>query len=78
MKLRKSRFKSLTLEEFKRRIYSEPKPKEWRKGQFVFNRIEQLYGNVAREVQHEDCIDCFYDDSAIEEFIKCAHARYHL
>ena len=78
MKLRKSRFKSLTLEEIKRRIYSEPKPIEWRNGQFVFNRIEQLYGDVARQVQHEDCIDCFYDDSAIEEFIKCAHARYHL
>ena len=77
MKLKKSRFKSLTLEEFKRRIYSEPQPKEWRKGQFVFNRIEQLYGDVARKVQHEDYIDCFYNDSAIEEFIKCAHARYH-
>ena len=78
MKLKKSRFKSLTLEEFKRRIYSEPKPKEWRKGQFIFNRIEQLYGNVARQVQHEDGIDCFYNDSVIEEFIKCAHARYNL
>lgn len=77
MKLKKSRFKSLTLEEFTRRIYSEPKPKEWRKGQFVFNRIEQLYG-VARQVQFKDCIDCFYNDSAIEEFIKCAHARHHL
>ena len=72
----KSTFKSLTLEEFKRRIYDEPRPKELRKGQFVFNRIEQLYG-VARKVQFEDCIDCFYNDAAIEEFIKCAYARYH-
>lgn len=72
----KSTFKSLTLEEFKSKIYSEPKPEEWRKGQFVFNRIEQLYG-VARKVQFEDCIDCFYNDAAIEDFIKCAHARYH-
>ena len=38
-------------------------PKEWRKGQKVFNVIEELYGNVAREVQFIDGVDCFYDDS---------------
>lgn len=76
MKSKKLRFKSLTLEAFKRSIYSEPKPEEWRKGQFVFNRIQQLYG-VAHKVQFEDCIDCFYNDEAIEDFINCAYARYH-
>ena len=38
-------------------------PKSWRKGQKVFNTIEDLYGNVAREVQLIDGVDCFYDDS---------------
>ena len=38
-------------------------PKDWRKGQKVFNVIEDLYGNVAREVQFIDGVDCFYDDS---------------
>ena len=38
-------------------------PKSWRKGQKVFNVIEELYGNVAREVQFIDGVDCFYDDS---------------
>lgn len=38
-------------------------PKEWRKGQKVFNVIDRLYGNVARDVQFIDGVDCFYDDS---------------
>ena len=42
-------------------------PKSWRKGQKVFNTIEDLYGDVAREVQFIDGVDCFYDDS--EEMI---------
>ena len=37
-------------------------PKSWRKGQKVFNVIEELYGNVARDVQFIDNVDCFYDD----------------
>ena len=37
-------------------------PKNWRKGQKVFNVIEELYGNVARDVQFIDGVDCFYDD----------------
>ena len=38
-------------------------PKAWRKGQKVFNVIDKLYGNVARDVQFIDGVDCFYDDS---------------
>ena len=38
-------------------------PKNWRKGQKVFNVIEDLYGDVARQVQMVDGVDCFYDDS---------------
>ena len=37
-------------------------PKNWRKGQKVFNVIEELYGGVARDVQFIDGVDCFYDD----------------
>lgn len=45
-------------------------PKEWRRGQSVFNVIDDVWG-VAREVQFDGC-DCFYNDSIIQEFIdKC-------
>ena len=48
------------------------KPKNWRNGQFVFNYIDSGYG-VARAAQFDKGVDCFYDDTAIEEFIKvCA------
>lgn len=48
------------------------KPKDWRKGQFVFNYIDANY-DVARAVQFEDKVDCFFRDDKIDEFIeKCA------
>ena len=40
-----------------------------RKGQAIFNYVDENYGPVARQVQFEDGIDCFYDDSKIDEFI---------
>ena len=58
----------MTLEEFKSSIYNVEKPSYWREGQFVFNTIDSLYG-VARIVQFNDGIDCFYDDSKINQFI---------
>lgn len=58
----------MTLEEFKNSIYSIEKPSNWRDGQFVFNTIDRLYG-VARAVQFNDRIDCFYDNSKIDQFI---------
>ena len=58
----------MTLEEFKNSIYSIEKPSDWRDGQFVFNTIDKLY-KVARKVQFENKIDCFYDDSKINQFI---------
>ena len=58
----------MTLEEFKNSIYSIEKPSNWRNGQFVFNTIDKLY-KVARKVQFENKIDCFYDDSKINQFI---------
>ena len=64
----------MTLEEFKNLIYSIEKPSHWREGQFVFNTIDSLYG-VARAVQFEDGIDCFYDNSKIDQFINACYNR---
>lgn len=51
------------------------RPKEWRKGQFVFNYINMKYGEVARDVQFIDKIDCFYRDECIEDFIVAVWQR---
>lgn len=59
----------MTIEELRNQIFSVPIPKNWRKGQFVFNRVEKLFGDVARKVQFVDNIDCFYMDSAIDAFL---------
>ena len=64
----------MTLEEFKNSIYSIEKPSNWRDGQFVFNTIDKLY-KVARKVQFENNIDCFYDDSKINQFINACYNR---
>ena len=50
------------------------KPKWSRNGQFVFNYIDCVYG-VARDVQYKDKVDCFYDDTKIDEFIKLSAER---
>lgn len=59
-----------TIQDLKKEVMDamESKPKEWRRGQFVFNYIDETYG-VARAVQFEDGIDCFYNDDAIDDFI---------
>lgn len=64
----------MTLEEFKADIGKtiETYPSNWRKGQKVFNFIDEKY-HVARKVQFIDKIDCFYDDSQIEEFINACY-----
>ena len=64
----------MTLEEFKASIYNVEKPSDWREGQFVFNTIDSLYG-VARTVQFNDEIDCFYDNSKINQFIIACYNR---
>lgn len=51
------------------------RPKEWREGQFVFNYINMKYGDVARDVQFIDKVDCFYRDDLIEDFTKCVWKR---
>lgn len=67
-------------DEFKKEVYDlvEQCPKYWRKGQAVFNVLDTVpeYKNVARRVQFEDGVDCFYNDDAIDDFL--LHAYYHL
>ena len=67
----------LTEQEFKQNILDEVEkcPKEWRKGQAVFNIIDEKY-RVARKVQFEDKVDCFFNDSKVDEFIDLAYKQY--
>lgn len=41
----------------------------WRWGQIVFNYIDVVYG-VARIVQFDDHVDCFYNNTLVEPFIE--------
>lgn len=62
----------MTAQELKKVVYSNPKPKAWRDGQFVFNTIDRTYG-VAREAQFEYRVDCFFRDDKIDDFLEvCA------
>lgn len=65
-----------TYDEFVQDVWSlvEDCPKSWRKGQSVFNVIDDTYG-VARIVQFEDHVDCFYDDTKIDEFMQKAYEK---
>lgn len=61
----------MTYEEFKGDVFKNIKnlPNNWRKGQKVFNYIESKYG-IARAIQFEHKIDCFYKDDLIESFLE--------
>ena len=63
-----------TLEEFKKEVLTamEGRPEWSRKGQFVFNYIDEVY-HVARTVQFKGGIDCFHNDNNIDAFIECAY-----
>lgn len=60
----------MTIQDLREEVYEamKEKPQNWRKGQFVFNYIDAVYG-VAREVQCKDGIDCFYNDDNIYAFL---------
>jgi hypothetical protein len=58
----------MTVEELRKEIYSHEKPKGWREGQFVFNMVNKLY-DVARDVQFDYGVDCYYDDNQIDVFL---------
>ena len=64
----------MTYEEFRGDVFKNIKnlPSNWRKGQKVFNYIESKY-KIARIVQFEKNIDCFYKDNLIDEFLEKAY-----
>ena len=63
--------------DFWKEIFKRPEdiPTDWRLGQYVFNIVEGKYGSVARKVQFQDGIDCFYDDTRVEDFLKAVYSR---
>ena len=69
----------ISFEEFRKNILDkiDDRPKKWRKGQFVFNYIDDEYG-VARTIQFIHHVDCFYDDNEIDNFIKEAYNLINL
>lgn len=64
----------MTYEEFKEDVLNGIKtlPNNWRKGQKVFNYIDSKY-HVARTVQFDYGVDCFYRDDLINKFIETAY-----
>lgn len=68
---------TMDFEEFQQEVLdfaTKQCPTEWRRGQAVFNYIEQKY-HVGRHVQFEDHVDCFYNDQNINLFILAAYKR---
>ena len=61
----------ITVEELKKEISEIEFPQNWRKGQSVFNYIDNVYG-VARTIQFKYGIDCFYNDENIDVFLNKA------
>ena len=70
----------MTKEELLSKIKPSKRPKHLRKGQYIFNWVDEhyqtkihsepnLYISIAREVQFVDKIDCFYDDSKLTNFL---------
>ena len=64
----------MTYEEFRGDIFKNIKdlPDNWRKGQKVFNYIEYKY-KIARKVQFDYGVDCFYRDDLIDKFIETSY-----
>ena len=75
----------LSREELLAKIQPSKRPTHLRKGQYIFNWIDEYYQipeqfnfkncSIAREVQFIDGIDCFYDDSKIDEFLDACLRR---
>jgi hypothetical protein len=66
-----------SFEDFRSGVFRfvDNKPKAWRDGQAVFNYINDTYG-VARAVQFGKNVDCFFDDTKIDEFIRESYDVY--
>ena len=62
-----------TFEEFRKQILDEAEKRhpEHRKGQFIFNYVDYFYG-----MSNKASVDCFFDDSLIEDFIKSCYDYY--
>lgn len=79
----------MTKQELLAEIRPSKRPSHIRKGQYIFNWIDQHYqypvygdyfnenafSSIARDVQFIDKIDCFYDDSKIDEFLDACIKR---
>ena len=68
------KIKDYTREELKEIILDDSKKMKelypyYRWGQAVFNYVDEYLG-VARKVQFEDNVDCFYNDDAVDAFIE--------
>lgn len=62
----------MSYESFKKSIIEEvelTRPKSIRKGQAVFNYVDEKFG-LARKIQYDYNIDCFYNDAKIDAFLK--------
>ena len=46
-----------------------------REGQAIFNYVDEYFGKVARAVQFEDMIDCYYDNNSIKSFLEASWKR---
>ena len=68
------KIKDYTREELKEIILDDSKKMKelypyYRWGQAVFNYVDEYLG-VARKVQFEDNVDCFYNNDAVDAFIE--------
>lgn len=76
--IQSTNFKTIIMEynEFVADVLEKVKqcPKCWRKGQSVFNVVDEYYG-VARTVQFVDGVDCFYVDDYIDDFLLHSYKR---
>lgn len=62
----------MSYESFKKSIIEEvelTRPKSIRKGQAIFNYVDEKFG-LARKIQYDYNIDCFYNDLKIDAFLK--------
>lgn len=50
------------------------KPSYLRKGEFIYNYIDENY-KVADDVRLKDFVSCFFDNDYIDKFLECASKR---
>lgn len=69
----------MTKEQFIQDVKSAVKqrPQHIRYGQAIFNYIDDKY-KIARIVQFVDKIDCFYNDSMVDDFIEACWKHYEM